>query len=144
MLKMKVEELKRRLEEEGCNPLNYAVGLHGMADDAYRLVEVAGVWSVFYTERGSDSAPIFKGTDEAQACAFFLKHIMSLPNHHCIARFHTKEKVEILRAKLSAHGVSSYEDVIPYSQNVPLYRVFVTGKAIFPAKEILGNVPVLD
>jgi hypothetical protein len=140
---LNMDQLKERLVEEGCNPNNYAVGRFGPADDAYRIVYDGGTWIVFYTERGSNSPPIFKSSNEDEACQFFLEKILSLRNDHCVARFLSQAEADTLKAELDAHKIASYQDVIPYSTNVKMYRIFVQRKAIIPTRDLLGTVPRL-
>ena len=46
---------------------------------------------------------------------------------------------------LAKNGVQSHQDKIPYGGWAdPRFRVFVVGKDIFKASEILGEVPVKD
>jgi hypothetical protein len=142
---MNTRELARRLSEEGCNPSLYAIGSRGGASDAFCLTHTGTQWQVYYTERGQDSAPIFASDSESQACEFFLEHIMSMRHDHCVGFFKSKSSAEALQTKLQALGVSSWNDRIPYGgPNDPRFRVFVTGKAIFPAKAALDTVPVRD
>ena len=142
---MNIRELEQRLINEGCNPSSYAVGARGGTSDAFCLAFTGTRWEVFYTERGRDSAPIFASGSEAQACEFFFRHIMAMRHDHCVGFFKSEHSAGALEARLRDVGVSSWSDRIPYGgPDDPRYRVFVTGKAIFPARAALGSVPVRD
>lgn len=142
---MKRDELERRLKAAGCNPALYAVGDRRGASDAFCLAERRGRWSVFYTERGVDSAPIFESRSEEEACEFFFRHITSLRHLHCVGFFRSEARARSLRAELQSHGVASTEDRIPFDgSQEPRFRVFVEGKAVFSARELLGDIPVED
>jgi hypothetical protein len=142
---MHTRELAQRLFEEGCNPSLYAIGSRGAASDAFCLTHNGTQWQVYYTERGQDSPPIYASGSEAQACEFFFKHIMAMRHSHCVGFFKSEQGAEALKSRLSAVGVPSWGDRIPFGgPKDPRYRVFVAGKAIFPAKAALGSVPVRD
>lgn len=142
---MNIRELAQRLFEEGCNPSSYAVGSPGGASDAFCLTHNGSQWQVYYTERGQDSPPIYTSGSEAQACEFFFQHIMTMRHDHCVGFFRSKANAEALQGKLHSCGVFSWCDQIPYGgPGNPRFRVFVTGKAIFPAKAALGDIPVRD
>ena len=141
---MKVAELKRRLIEEGCSTNNYSVGLSG--SDVYCLENQGGTWLVFYTERGQDQDPIFESVSEEEACAFFFNYMTKKFRHdHLVGFFVSKEKAKTLAERLAQHEIQSHQDKIPYGGWAdPGYRVFVVGKDIFKAREVLREVPVKD
>ena len=142
---MNTSELARRLLDEGCNPSLYAIGSRGAASDAFCLTHTATQWQVYYTERGQDSLPIYASGSEAQACDFFFQHIMSMRHDHCVGFFKSQQSAEALQVELAKIGIPSWNDRIPYGgANDPRFRVFVTGKAIFPARAALGTVPVRE
>ena len=142
---MNTQELKRRLNAEGCNSGLYIVGKPWAVTDVYCLTQVGRMWQVYYTERGQNAPPIFESPDEAAACAFYFDLIMGLQHNHCVAVLRQKTAVHTLQALLTQHNIPSHTDKIPYGGwDDPRYRVFVTGKAIFAAKVVLGNVPIQD
>ena len=142
---MNAHELSQRLAQEGCNALLYAVGPRGAVADAFCLTQTGALWNVYYTERGQDSPPIFTSHSESQACDFFFQHIMSVRHDHCVGVFRDKRNATALRKSLQGYGLSSWEDRIHFGGTCDSqFRVFVTGKAIFPAKSIIGQVPVRD
>lgn len=142
---MDIQELEQRLVQEGCNPNSYAIGCTGLASDAYCLTHDGEEWSVYYTERGQHQAPVFKSHIEDDACQFFFRHMMGLRHNHCVGFFRSEARAQSLLNKLMQHGLNAHQDKIPYGGPLdPRYRVFVVGKAIFKAKELLGAVPVRD
>lgn len=142
---MNIQELGSRLVEEGCNPSNYAIGSRGGASDAFCLTQVEGKWCVYYTERGQDDDPIFESQSEEEACEFYFRHIMSMRHDHCVGFFRAEQNAQALVDKLERHEISSHQDKIPFGGwDDPRFRVFVTGKAIFKTKELIGAVPVED
>lgn len=142
---MNIQQLTEKLAEEGCNPNYYALGVRGSASDAYCLVQVDGVWQVFYTEWGVDQAAMFTSADEAAACAWFYDLMMGMRHDHLVGFFRSEKSATALQATLQQHNIPFFQDSIPYtSPDDRRYRVFVTGKAIFPARELLGQIPVRD
>ena len=140
---MNSRELKQRLTEEGCNPDSYSIG-HG-GSDCYCLCHEQGAWRIFYTERGQDSPPILETTSEEKACEFFFQQIMRIRHDHCVGFFRSEGNADSLLQKLAEHGLQPWQDEIPYGGiDDPRFRVFVTGKAIFKAKDLLGRVPQRD
>lgn len=142
---MNSRELAQRLHDEGCSPSSYAIGSRGAASDAFYLSHTGTQWQVCYTERGQDSPPIYASSSESQACEFFFEHIMAMRHDHCVGFFKAKDSADALSRKLSGLGIASRHDQIPYGgPNDPRFRVFVTGKAIFPAREAFGALPLRD
>lgn len=142
---MNIQELQQRLEEEGCNPGAYAIGSRGSASDAFCLTHDGARWQVCYTERGVDQEPFFTSESESQACDYFFDFMMSLRHDHCVGFFHSLVNARALEERLNGLGVASSIDWIPYNGwDDPRYRVFVTGKAIFVARQALGDLPVRD
>lgn len=142
---MNIRQLEQDLISEGCNPGSYAIGERGQASDAYCLTFSDGLWRVYYSERGVDQPPFFESADEAEACAYFSQFILRFRHDHLVGLFHHEASAQALRAVLARYGISSHQDVIPYTgADAPRYRVFVTGKAIFAVRELLGDVPLTE
>ena len=142
---MNIQELRQYLEAEGCNPHTYAIGTRGSASDAYCLTYNGTQWQVYYTERGSDDAPIYVTADEQQACEFFRNHILLLHHNHCVGFFRSKEEAQSLATRLAQLGVMARQDRIPFGGWAdPRYRVFVAGKDIFIARANLDTIPMRD
>ena len=142
---MNIQELARQLVEEGCNPNNYALEVRGAASNAFCLTQVDGVWQVFYTERGVDQTPMFTSPDEAAACAYFYDLMMGMRHDYLVGRFRSEPMAQSLQSTLAQHNIPSHQDSIPYGgPDNRQYRVFVSGKAIFPARDLLDNIPLED
>ena len=141
---MNVQELNQRLVEEGCSSTNYSIGYRD--SDVYCLLKENGTWRVFYTERGQDQDPIFKSVNEEEACEFFFNYVSKKFRHdHLVGFFVSEENAKALTQRLAQQGLESHQDKIPYGGwDDPRYRVFVVGRDIFKAREILGQVPVKD
>ncbi len=71
-------------------------------------------------------------------------NISSKRHDHCVGFFRSQQNADALFNKLQELGLSPWRDQIPYSANEPRFRIFVTGKAIFAAKDALGTVPQRD
>ena len=70
---------------------------------------------------------------------------MGFRHDHCVGFFRSEGEAQSLVLTLAQHNVPSWQDKIPYGgADDPRYRVFVTGKDIFKAKEFLGKLPVKD
>jgi hypothetical protein len=136
--------LALRLEEEGCLASSYAIGERGGASDAYCLTRRGALWHVYYTERGVDQAPLLSSTSEAEACAFLFRQIMSFRHDHCVGFFRSAGAAEALASMLGERGIACWRDQIPYGPRDPRHRVFVTGRAIFAARALLGEIPARD
>jgi hypothetical protein len=142
---MTIAELARRLEAEGCRPESYAIGARGSASDAFCLAFDGDQWRIYYTERGTDAPPIYTSADKEAACDWFFRLVMSQPHNHLVGFFRAAAAAQALRARLVGHGIASTVDRIPYGgMHDPRFRVFVPGKAIFPARQVLGALPITD
>ena len=141
---MNIQELERRLEEEACSKAHYSIGYRD--SDVYCLMKIDGLWKVFYTERGLDQETMFESESEEAACEFFFKYQTERIRHdHIAGFFHVNANAKALAVKLKAHGIDSYENNMPYrGWHDPRFRVFVIGKDVFKAREILGELPVRD
>ena len=141
---MNISELERRLVEEGCSKSHYSIGYRD--SDVFCLLNENGIWRVFYTERGLDQEPIFESPSEEEACEFFFKYQTERIRHdHIVGFFHVQANVKPLIAKLAEHGIQTREDAVPYhGWHDPRFRVFVVGKDVFKAQDILGDLPIRD
>ena len=142
---MNIHELEKRLVEEGCNPGNYAIGSRGTASDTYCLTYNGQEWQVHFTERGQDQAPEYTSKSEEEACEYFFRFIMKFRHDHCVGFFRSEIRANELKARLESQGLHPFQDKIPYGGwQDPRYRVFVSGREIFIAREILGSVPAME
>lgn len=142
---MNIQELRQKLYEEGCNASMYAIGQRGSASDAYCLTHHGNEWQVYYTERGVDQSPFYTSESEADACQYFFEYIMRFRHDHWVGFFRSERAADELMEKLQVIGLHPRKDAIPYRGKKDLrYRVFVEGREIFPAKELLGKTPIED
>jgi len=141
---MNIQDLERRLVEEGCSRSHYSIGYRD--SDVFCLMKIDGLWKVFYTERGLDQEVMFESESEDAACEFFFKYQTERIRHdHIVGFFHVQANVKPLIVKLNEHGIQTREDAIPYhGWHDPRFRVFVIGKDVFKAQEILGELPIRD
>lgn len=141
---MNIQELERRLEEEACNKAHYSIGYRD--SDVFCLMKIDGLWKMFYTERGLDQEIMFESESEEAACEFFFKYQTERIRHdHIVGFFHVQANVKPLIAKLGEHGIQAREDAIPYhGWHDPRFRVFVIGKDVFKARDLLGELPIRD
>lgn len=142
---MNLAELKMRLEEEACSPSHYSLGTR-YPGGAFCIVFEQGMWRIFYSERNFDDAPLFESADESQACEFFFHYMTTRILHtHLVGYFIALENAEALAMQLSQHGIRTHRNDIPYhGWHDPRFRVFVVGKDVFKARELLGELPVRD
>ncbi len=142
---MDTQVLAKLLHDAGCNPRSYSIGSDRGASDAFCLVRHGPQWRVFYTERGQAEPPEYVSKDEDQACRYFLQLILELPHNHCVGFFRSQARADQLYAELHAAGLNPTQDRIPYGgPDDPRFRVFVSGPAIFGARELLGTLPRED
>ena len=133
---MNLRQLRKRLEEEGCSPLNYAVG--SRASDAFCLIRESGIWKVCYSERGRDSDPIFTSASESEACGFFLDHMCRQPNQHLVGTFGSDEEAKTFEAEVARAGARPFRNDVPAAiHGTPRFRVFVAGKDIHIARPLM-------
>ncbi len=141
---MTTAELARRLSEEGCNPATYAINQRSY--DGFCLVFDGLQWAVFYSERSQDQAPFFTSADELAACEFYLDFMVNHMQHqHCVGFLRSEKAAQTPQAKLASRGIKTHADRIPYRQDDYRHRVFVMGKDIFTARQLLGEaLPLTD
>lgn len=140
---MNVGELKKRLEDEACT--HYSLGERDPGG-AFCLVHENEIWRIFYSERGIDDKPLFEGESESDACKFFFEHLTTRILHaHLVGYFISLENAEALKEKLTLHGIPAHRNDIPYhGWKDPRFRVFVYGKDVFKALDLLGELPLRD
>ncbi|MCL1046945.1 SPOR domain-containing protein [Shewanella electrodiphila] len=139
---MFVSELADKLLSEGCTQNSFAV--LSRQSDAYCLDKVAGKWSVFYSERGVDSEPLYTSKSESEACKYFYDLILNLEHLHLVGFFKLESQAFELVDKLAGFEIQSIRNDIPAynTANDPRYRVFVIGADIFKVKNTLGEFEI--
>jgi hypothetical protein len=141
---MEASRVKQYLLAEGCAENTFAVGSRGPASDAFCLCHDGRSWKVFYTERGCDSSPIFTSNSEEEACAFFVKHMLSQEHWHLVGSYLNEADAEALAQRVALAGARPIRNDIPHfsRMNDPRYRVFVKGRDIFAVRKALETIPV--
>lgn len=137
---MNAASLTAQLLEAGCSRHNFAV--QSRQHDAFCLDHDGQHWSVFYSERGTDSPPIYKSSNEADACRFFYDYITKQEHWHLVGFYEDESEALELAAKLEAEGIACIRNDIPAykAPDDPRFRVFVVGRDIFKARERLGSL----
>ncbi|MFO1438519.1 MAG: hypothetical protein U1F81_09355 [Verrucomicrobiaceae bacterium] len=132
---MQIEELKRRLEAEGCSPMNYAI--ESRSSDAYCLMHDGHKWEVFYSERGLDSDPIFSSPSEADACSFFLSHMLKQEHWHLVGVFDSELEAKAYEREVIRLGATPIRNDLPETiLGTAKFRVFVAGRDIHLVRNI--------
>jgi len=132
---MLIPELRKKLEEEGCAPMNYAIESRG--SDAFCLMNDGRKWRVFYSERGWDADPIFTSESEAEACTFFLDHMRKQPNWHLVGVFPSELEAKSFEREVTRLGATPIRNDLPESlMGTPQFRVFVAGRDIHLVRSI--------
>ena len=141
---MRISDLEKMLLEEGCNPDNFCIGPGGAKSDVFCLNENYGTWQVYYTERGSNSKPIYESRSEKEACQFYINEIMSFDHWHIVGFFETEESAKKMEQELRAAGIEPVRnDMPPLKAGGPnIKRVFVVGKQIFQVRKMYEILPV--
>lgn len=140
---MTTTELARRLEAEGANPANYDIGRRGY--NGFCLLREGGRWVVLFSERGQDQPPVFTSANEAAACEYYFQLILAQPQHHPVGFFRSAEAAQALRMQLEQQGLTVRTGQLLYTATEYRYQVWVMGKDIFAARQLLGHdLPLRD
>jgi hypothetical protein len=132
---MRISELQKKLEDEGCSPLSYAIESRG--SDVYCLMHDGRQWRVFYTERGCDDDPFFTTESESEACEFFFDYICKQPNWHLVGVFPSELEAKGFENEVARHGATPIRNDFPESMmGIPQFRVFVAGRDIHLVRDI--------
>jgi len=137
---MNTQQLEQRLLAEGCSPNNFSIRSTGCGD-LFCLDERNGKWTVFYTERGIDSEPIFECTSEEEACDFYYDYIKKIDHWHLVGFFAEESSAIKLQKQLASIGVNFIRNDIPAykHEDDPRFRVFAVGEDIFKVRESIGT-----
>jgi hypothetical protein len=136
-------ELARRLEAEGANPATYDIGRRGY--EGVCLLHEGGQWVVLYSERGQDQPPMFMSADESAACEYYLAHVLAQPQYHPVGFFRSEAAAQALQARLEQQGMAVRIGKLLYAANDYRHQVWVMGRDIFAARQLLGsNLPLDD
>lgn len=145
-MNMELNELYDKFIAEGCNRF-YIDGIGGpLSDDVEHLGLNNGVWEVYYIERGKKSKPILSTINKEEAINFYYNHVIKIEHWHVVAFTRSLDMLNFYKNKLEKNGIRIIQNDIPSfkSTNDRVYRLFVTNKDIFKAKEIFEIVPFFD
>jgi hypothetical protein len=132
---MQINELRLKLIEEGCSPLNYALESRG--SDAFCLMHDGRCWNIFYSERGVASDPIYSSQSESEACEFFLQHMCKQTNWHLLGVFPTEWAAKEFEKEVIRLGATPIRNDLPESiLGTPQFRIFVAGRDIHAVEPI--------
>lgn len=135
---MNIEELNRRLDEEGFNPQFYCIGPGwGRLGDGFALDQVGDSFEWFYVERGQRGKAEKVFASEEEACRFAYETLSrdDWARSHMIGMFASEAEAAELARELVREGIRSKTDRIPYGGlDDPRFRVFVYGRDVFKVK----------
>ncbi|HEY0376814.1 MAG TPA: hypothetical protein VGC87_07645 [Pyrinomonadaceae bacterium] len=135
---MNIEELNKRLDEEGFNPQFYCIGPGWRRlGDAFALDKVGNSFEWFYVERGRRGPAERVFASEEEACRFAYETLSKdeWARSHMIGMFASEAEAAELARELAHEGVGSRTDRIPYGGlDDPRFRVFVYGRDVFKVK----------
>ena len=139
---MNVNELVKRLHEEGFNSLFYCIGpgWHRLGD-GFALDKAGDSFEWFYVERGQKGEVERVFASEEEACQFVYEVLSKdkWAQSHMVGMFKSDSEAADLTRTLSRQGIRSETDCIPYGgPNDPRYRVFVYGRDVFKLKNPAG------
>lgn len=132
---MQINELRLKLIEEGCSPLNYALESRG--SDAFCLMHDGSCWNIFYSERGVDSDPIYSSPSESEACEFFFQYMCKQTNWHLVGVFPSEWEAKEFEREVIRLGATPIRNDLPESiLGTAQFRVFVAGRDIHAVEPI--------
>ncbi|WP_026976836.1 hypothetical protein [Flavobacterium tegetincola] len=125
----------------------YIEGIVGtMKNDVHCLGFDNQNWTVYYTERGIKSKPIFSTADKEVAMAYYSEFVSKIEHWHLIAFTRSNKILDDFKYKLEQLGIKTIQNDIPnFRLTVDrVYRLFVIDKDIFIAKKHIENIPYFD
>ncbi|MEL1244799.1 hypothetical protein AAEO56_11045 [Flavobacterium sp. DGU11] len=143
---MDLKELHDKLVAEGCNRFCIEGIGQQSDDDVEQLGLNDGKWEVRYFERGRAEKTLFSTADKDEAIRYYYNYIMKIEHWHIIAFTRSFDIFNAHKEKLEAAGIKTIQNDIPYYAGPEdrVYRLFVTNKDIFKAREIFDVVPYYD
>lgn len=133
-------ELEQRLLAEGCVAHSFAIGRLG--DDAFCLVQVEQQWQVVYAERGFVREVLFCSDEEAEACDFLYRQVLSFSHSHLVGFFSDRADLEAMQAWLEGLALPYRHDQIVYTATEYRYRLFVVDRDLFQVRDRFPNLPL--
>ena len=135
---MNIDELAKRLDEEGFNSHFYCIGAGWRRlGNGFALDKEGDSFQWFYVERGQRGEAERVFASEAEACQFVYETLSKdkWAQSHMIGMFESEADAADLVRELSLQGIHSETDRIPYGGlNDPRFRVFVYGRDVFKVK----------
>lgn len=143
---MELSELYDKLLEEGFTYFHIR-GVGGPSNsDVFELAENAGIWEIYYTERGQKQPPIYVSANKEEAIVAFYDRMRKIKHLHLVAFTRSADILNEYKEKLEAGGIETYQNDIPAYKalNDCVHRLFVINKGIFKARELFNNLPYFD
>ena len=125
----------------------YIDGIGGpKRDDVHRLGFDDLNWTVYYSERGIASPPIFSTTDKDEAFKYYTNFVSKIAHWHLIAFTRSNEIVADFKNKLKNLQLKVIQNDIPNynGKGDVVHRIFVVNKDIFIAKNHIKDIPYFD
>lgn len=140
---MELNELYNQLIAEGC--LRFCIEGIGEQcfDDIERLEMKGGQWSVNYYERGQVRETLFSSLDKQEAIRFYYDHIMKIRHWHLVVSTRSPDLFNGYKELLESLNIKTVQNDIREGHDYK-YRLFVTNKDIFKAKELFDEIPYFD
>lgn len=114
--------------------------------EVFCLDKYKGKWSVFYTERGRKSPPIFTSESLEEASEFF--YTFMTEHWYLVASLKNESEIDMLRKQLENYGIKSLRNDFMTEEYSGLgnsrYEILVTEKQICKVRKLLGKVPILE
>jgi hypothetical protein len=143
-----LQQLHDTLIVKGCNRFYIAAeAIGGPENSDVEVLDFSNCnWTVYYTERGKKSNPIFTNANKDEAIAFYYNHIMSLEQLHLVVFTRQEAVAKEYQERLESAGISSIENNIPHyiEKGDFVCRLFVSGADIFKVRDLFPVVPYYD
>lgn len=143
---MDLKDIYNKFISEGYTNF-YIEGVGGPSKDDVHCLEFDNqIWTVYYTERGIKSKPIFSTKDEDVAIAYYSEFVSKIEHWHLVTFTRSSKILNDFKYKLEKLKIKTVQNDIPDFRLTGdrVYRLFVVNKDIFVAKEQIENIPYFD
>jgi hypothetical protein len=140
---MELNELYNKLITEGCQHFCIEGVGQQYYDDIDRLEMKNGQWQVNYYQRGQIWETLFSSQDQQEAIHFYYDHIMKIEHWHLVAFTRSAALFNLYKNKLENLGIKTIQNNVEENHDYK-FRLFVTNKDIFRAKELFDEIPYFD
>lgn len=140
---MELNELYNKLIAEGCQHFCIEGIGQQFYDDIDRLEMKNGQWQVNYYQRGQIWETLFSSQDQQETIRFYYDHIMEIEHWHLIAVTRSPDIFNLYKNRLENLGIKTIQNDVEENNDYK-YRLFVTNKDIFKAKELFDEIPYFD